>query len=124
MNNLIKRTIVGILTATVLFSAHAYAGITVTGTGDSIGIDTAGFPTEMVEYYNLMEKKCTQCHSLERTVVAIQTGLGPISGNIFDHDTSAAYGQRMRERPNSKMNKEEVNKAVSLLNYLIELAEQ
>ncbi len=124
MNNLIRKIIVGILTATVLFSAYAYAGITVTGTGDSIGIDTSGFPKEMVEHYQLMENKCKQCHSLERVVVAIQTGLGPISGDVFDLDTSAAYGARMLTRPNSKMKKEEVSKVVSLLDYLIVQAEQ
>ncbi len=122
MKNAIKKILAGIVTATVLLSANAYAGITVTGTGNSSAIDTAGFPAEMVEYYKLMGKKCVKCHSLERVVIAIQTGLGPISGDIFDEESSAAYGAKMRNMPDSNLIKEEVNKIVSLLNYLIEQA--
>ncbi|MDD5758802.1 MAG: hypothetical protein PHI06_06930, partial [Desulfobulbaceae bacterium] len=82
------------------------------------------FPPEMAAAYKVMEVKCKKCHSLERTVVAIQTGLGPISGDIFDKSSTEAYGVKMLRMPDSGMSKTEVKEVVDLLNYLVDLAAQ
>ena len=37
-------------------------------------------PPKMQEGYKLMAVKCTKCHSQERTAIALQTGIAPITG--------------------------------------------
>ena len=106
----------------IFFVFPANAGLKATGAGDSMGINTTGFPPDMVESYKVMEVKCRKCHSLERAVVAIQTGLGPISGDVFDKSSTEAYGVKMLRKPDSDMNKDEVRKVINLLNYLVDLA--
>lgn len=102
----------------------AYAGIKVIGSGDNIEIDTAGFPPNMKSAYDLMRVKCKKCHSLERAVVAIQTGLAPISGGIFDKGATGAYGVKMLRKPDSNMSKADVKTVVDLLNFLLDKAEK
>ncbi len=108
----------------LLLSAPAYAGLNITGSGDSTGIDTTGFPSDMVAAYKILDTKCKKCHSLERVAVALQTGLGPISGDIFDKDSTEAYGIKMLRKPDSDMSKDEIKKVIGLLNYLIDMASE
>lgn len=100
----------------------AHAKLKVTGSGDTLGIDTSGFPPEMTAAYKIMEVKCTKCHTLERSVIAIQTGIGPISGDIFDQNSTKAYGIKMLRKPDSDMTKDDVKTVVGLLNYLLDVA--
>lgn len=106
----------------LFLASPAWGGIKVVGTGEKTEIDSAGFPPEMAEAYKLMQVKCKKCHTLERTVVAIQTGLGPISGDIFDKGSTEAYGIKMLRKPDSEMSKPEVITVINLLNYLLEQA--
>jgi hypothetical protein len=123
MQEIIKKIVAGLMVAGfALVCATAHAALKTTGAGASTGIEAAGFPPEMAAAYKLMEVKCKKCHSLERTVVAIQTGLGPISGEIFDKSSTEAYGVKMMRMPDSGMSKEEVKEVVSLLNFLVDLA--
>jgi hypothetical protein len=102
----------------------AHAGIKAIGSGDNIEIDTAGFPPNMKSAYDLMRVKCKKCHSLERAVVAIQTGLAPISGGIFDKSATGAYGVKMLRKSDSNMSKADVRTVVDLLNFLLDKAEK
>ena len=123
MNRINKAIVAGMMVAGLsLFGTTAHAALKTTGSGDSTAIDTAGFPPEMAAAYKVMEAKCKKCHSMERSVVAIQTGLGPISGNIFDKSSTEAYGVKMLRMPDSGMSKEEVKTVVDLLNFLVDLA--
>ncbi|MBI5141799.1 MAG: cytochrome C [Nitrospirae bacterium] len=117
------KQLIAILIVLVL-SMPAYAGIKVIGGGDNIEIDTAGFPPNMKSAYDLMRMKCRKCHSLERAIVAIQTGVAPISGGIFDKGATAAYGVKMLRKPDSNMTKPDVKIVVGLLNFLLDKAEQ
>ena len=45
---------------------------------------------------------------MERTVVAVQTGRAPITGQIFDRQAIKAYGIKMLRKPNSDMNKQDI----------------
>lgn len=121
MKDMMKKLLAG-LSLGLLLASPALAGLKTTGSGDSTAIDPAGFPPEMAAAYKVMEGKCKKCHSLERAVVAIQTGLGPISGNIFDKSSTEAYGVKMLRMPDSGMSKEEVKTVVDLLNFLVDLA--
>lgn len=97
----------------------AYAGMKVIGKGDAMHLDPAGFPPAMKANYDIVRVKCVKCHTLERTIVAIQTGVAPISGQPFDRSATKAYGVKMLRKPDSNMSKPEVKASVDLMNYLL-----
>jgi len=102
----------------------AHAGLKVIGKGDAMHLDPAAFPPAMKANYDIVRVKCVKCHTLERTIVAIQTGVAPISGQPFDRNATKAYGVKMLRKPDSNMSKPEVKASVDLLNYLLSESER
>jgi len=100
----------------------AAADLKTVGTGDAMNFDPAGFPPEMRPKFEIMKAKCVKCHTMERTIVAIKTGVAPISGQPFDRGATKAYGIKMLRKPDSDMNKEQVKAVVELMNYLVDEA--
>jgi hypothetical protein len=105
-----------------LSSLPCHAGLKVIGKGDTMHLDPTAFPPPMKAAYEVMKVKCIKCHTLERTIVAVQTGVAPISGQPFDRSATKAYGIKMLRKPDSNMNKQEVKVCVDLLNYLLDEA--
>ncbi len=105
-------------------ATSAHAGLKVVGKGDNMHYDPSSFPPAMKASYDIMKVKCIKCHTLERTVVAIQTGIAPISGQPFDRNATKAYGVKMLRKPDSNMNKKEVKATVELMNWLLDQANQ
>ena len=70
--------------------------------------------------FDLMQVKCIKCHSMERTVISIQTGRAPITGQPFNKQAVKAYGIKMLRKPDSNINKKEIRDIVVLLNYLLD----
>jgi hypothetical protein len=97
----------------------AHAGLKVVGKGDAMRLDPTGFPPAMKANYEVVRVKCIKCHTLERTIVAIQTGVAPISGQPFDRSATKAYGVKMLRKPDSNMSKPEVKASVDFLNFLL-----
>jgi hypothetical protein len=118
------KKVVLIVTLLCLCSTAAHAGLRVVGKGDTMRLDPSGFPPNMKASYEIMRAKCIKCHTLERTIVALQTGIAPISGQPFDRNATKAYGIKMLRKPDSNMNKQEVKAVVELMNYLLDLAER
>ena len=115
------------LVTTLLIAAtatSAFAGLKVIGKGDNMRLDPSNFPPAMKANYDVVRVKCVKCHTLERMIVAIQTGVAPISGQPFDRGATKAYGVKMLRKPDSNMNKAEVKQAVDLMNYLLTEAEK
>jgi len=104
----------------ILCALPGHAALKTIGQGESLRLDPAGFPPEMKSAYTVMQTKCTQCHSLERTVVAVTTGVAPISGRPFDRAAVSAYGQKMLRKQNARMSKDEVKVVEDLLTYLLD----
>ena len=102
-----------------LSATVAHAGLKVVGKGDSMRYDPSSFPPAMKANYEIVKVKCIKCHTLERTIVAVQTGVAPISGQPFDRNATKAYGVKMLRKPDSNMSKPEVKASVDLLNYLL-----
>jgi hypothetical protein len=102
----------------------AHAGLKVIGKGDAMRLDPNNFPPQMKANYEIVKVKCIKCHTLERTIVAVQTGVAPISGQPFDRNATKAYGVKMLRKPDSNMTKPEVKASVDLLNYLLSEAER
>jgi hypothetical protein len=116
-----KRIIMAVLSV-VIFSSYASAGLKVTGSGDTMRIDPTDFPADMKAAYDIMKVRCVKCHTMERAIIAIKTGIAPISGQPFDKSATKAYGIKMMRKPDSNMNKQEVKAVVELLNYLLDIS--
>ena len=117
-----KLLVTMLLVAATATTAHA--GLKVIGKGDAMRLDPSSFPPAMKANYEIVRVKCVKCHTLERTIVAIQTGVAPISGQPFDRTATKAYGVKMLRKPDSNMNKAEVKASVELMNYLLSEAEK
>ena len=105
---------------TLVVSASADARVKVKGRGANMNFDPASLPPQSQATFEMMTKKCSKCHTMERTVVAIQTGRAPITGQIFDRQAVKAYGIKMLRKPNSDMNKQDIREVVILLNWIID----
>jgi hypothetical protein len=105
---------------TLVVTANADARVKVKGRGAAMNFDAAGIPPQLQASYEMMSKKCTKCHTMERTVIAVQTGRAPITGQPFDKQAIKAYGIKMLRKPNSDMNKQEIREVVVLLNYIMD----
>lgn len=92
------------------------------GKGDKMGFDQSQIPADLKHAFEIMKVKCIQCHTMERTVIAIQTGIAPVTGQPFDKQATKAYGIKMLRKPKSNMTRDEVKKVVDLMNYLIDEA--
>ncbi len=104
----------------VCVGTPALAGLRVIGSGDSMRLDPSPFPPNMRANYDVMKVRCIKCHTLERTIVAIRTGIAPISGQPFDRTATKAYGIKMLRKPDSNMNKQEVKATVDLMNWMLD----
>jgi len=111
-----------LLTALIILAVAAVADarIRVKGRGSAMNFDAASIPPQFQASFELMSKKCIKCHTMERTVVAIQTGRAPITGQIFDRQAVKAYGIKMLRKPNSDMSKQDIREVVILMNFLME----
>jgi len=98
----------------------AVAKIKVVGKGDKMNFDASQIPSDLKGAYEIMKVKCIQCHTMERTVIAIQTGIAPVTGQPFDKQATKAYGIKMLRKPKSNMSRDEVKQVVNLMNYLID----
>ena len=104
----------------VTLAMVAEARVKVKGRGDKLNFDAEGLPANFKTSFDIMTKKCVKCHTMERTVIAVQTGRAPITGQPFDKQAVKAYGIKMLRKPNSDMNKQEIRDVVVLLNYLLD----
>ena len=120
-----KRTITSLIVAAALCLAAsplAAVDLKTVGSGDAMNFDPSGFREDMKPKFAVMTAKCFKCHTMERTIVAIKTGVAPISGQPFDRSATKAYGIKMLRKPDSDMSKEQVKVVVDLMNYLLEEA--
>ncbi|MBT1073548.1 cytochrome C [Pelotalea chapellei] len=104
----------------LIFASLAEARIKVSGKGYLMNFDPASIPDHLKVSYDIMSRKCVLCHTLERTVIAVQTGRAPITGQPFDRQAVKAYGIKMLNKSNSDMNRQEIKEIVMLLNYLVD----
>ena len=104
----------------LVVAANADARIKVKGRGAAMNFDPASIPAHLLPSYEMMSKKCVKCHTMERTVIAVQTGRAPITGQSFDKQAVKAYGIKMLRKPNSDMDKQNIREVVVLLNYILD----
>lgn len=115
-----KKIVLLIALGIVALSSTADARIKVKGRGSAMNFDPASIPPQFQTTFANMSQKCIKCHTMERTVIAIQTGRAPITGQPFNKQAVKAYGIKMLRKPNSDMNKQEIRDFVVFLNYLLD----
>lgn len=111
-----------VLVMVTAFASLAEAKIRSVGKGDKMNFDPAQIPADLKAAFEIMKVKCIQCHTQERTVIAIQTGIAPVTGQPFDKQATKAYGIKMLRKPKSNMSRDEVKQVVNLMNFLIDEA--
>lgn len=107
---------------TLLMAIPCHADLKTVGKGDKLTFDAASFPPHIKANWEIVKVKCIKCHTMERTVVSITTGIAPISGQPFERSATKAYGVKMMRKPDSNMNKQEVKASVDLMNWLVDEA--
>lgn len=106
-----------------LTTSQAFASLKTSGSGSNRQIDTRDFPPEMKANYELLNSKCTRCHSLERLVVSLNTGIAPVSNQPFDLNHIKADITKMLRKSNSQKfpaNKEENSSIFAVLKYMLD----
>jgi hypothetical protein len=83
----------------VILSSPCYAGLKTVGSGDAMRLDPTDFRADMKTRYEIMKVKCIKCHSMERAIIALKTGIAPISGQLFDRSATKRYGIKMMRKP-------------------------
>lgn len=116
------RRVLPVILFLCLIATSAQASLKVLGKGDNMRFDPSAFPPAMKSAYEIMKVRCIKCHTLERTVVAITTGIAPISGQPFDRKATKAYGVKMLRKPDSNMNRQEIKATVDLMNFMLDEA--
>jgi hypothetical protein len=111
-----------LLSLLIMLSVYsiAEARIKVTGRGAKMNFSPENIPETQKPAFDLMQVKCIKCHTMERTIIAVQTGTAPITGQPFNKQAVKAYGIKMLRKPNSDINKKEIRDIVVLLNYLLD----
>jgi hypothetical protein len=115
-----KRYVTLAVAMTLFVYSSAEARVKVSGRGAKMNFGAEGIPEMYKASFDLMQAKCIKCHTMERTVIAIQTGRAPITGQPFNKQAVKAYGIKMLRKPNSDMNKKEIRDIVVLLNYFLD----
>jgi len=118
----LRRMLVVSLLIFAAMSVQAHAKVKTVGSGDKMNFDSSQIPADLKPAFEIMKVKCIQCHTQERTVIAIQTGIAPVTGQLFDKQATKAYGVKMLRKPKSNMTKEDVKQVVNLMNYLLDEA--
>jgi hypothetical protein len=106
----------------LICTASAHAALKVIGSGDNKQLDSAGFPPEMKSSYQLMQTKCTSCHTLERIVSALQTGIAPTTLLEFNKKTAKDHCMKMARKPQANISQQDAQTIIDLLYYLIDEA--
>ena len=106
----------------VAVSTPVHARIKSVGKGDKMNFDQSQIPADLKNAFEIMKVKCIQCHTQERTVIAIQTGIAPVTGQPFDKQATKAYGIKMLRKPKSNMTRDDIKQVVNLMNFLIDEA--
>ena len=105
----------------IFLATPVFALVKTTGNGDSLNFDIQPIPTDLRPSFALMNKKCTQCHSMEIIVMAVLSGKCPETRQPFDKQTVKAYGIKMIRKKDSNINKKEMRDIVVLLNHLLDV---
>lgn len=112
-----------ILTILIVLSTYSNvdARIKVIGNGEQMNFDPESIPPNLKASYDIMNQVCTNCHSMRKIVVSVQTGKGTDTRQTFDKQAAKAYCIKMlRKKDAVIMTKSDIKSVYQLLNYLLD----
>jgi len=118
-----KRLVTLFVICCCLMTSQALASLKFSGSDSDRQINTGSFPPQMKASYELMNSKCTKCHSLERLVVSFKTGIAPISNQPFNLEHMQSDIKTMVRKSNSRkfpISKEESQSIFAVLKYMLD----
>lgn len=109
------------LMLTLTTFSNVDARIKVKGSGEQMNFDPESIPPNLKASYDIMNQMCTNCHSMKKIVIAVQTGKGPDTKQTFDKQAAKAYCIKMlRKKDNILMTKSDIRSVYQLLSYLLD----
>jgi hypothetical protein len=114
-----RKLILAVTVMVLAINAVCYAELNIIGEKGFREYDPSNFPPAQKLSYKIMQARCTKCHTLDRIVQTVQTGIAPISWQPFDQNTAKTYGEKMMKNANMSMTQEEVQSVVGLMQWLI-----
>lgn len=116
-----KKTYVIALLLIFVTYHSANAGFKIMGNGEQLNFDPSSLPSNLKTSYDIMNQICTNCHSMKKIVISVQTGKGPDTKQPFDKQTARAYCIKMlRKKDSVIMTKNELKSVYQLLSYLLD----
>lgn len=100
-----------------LFTPPAHAGVPVTVTEGDIRLDASRFLPSLREQVELVNARCTTCHSLARVVEAIDTGR-TTTGAPFDRYYIKSLIIKKKRNPAASFTAEEAKAIMQLFAYI------
>lgn len=85
--------------------------------GANVDLVTDDFPLEQRVRYPLFKERCTKCHSLERSIDALETGIAPVTGDQFEEGDIKEYVVRMMRKRTSGISKSDALELTAFLVY-------
>jgi len=114
-----RKLIVAMVAAVMMTNVAAHASLPIIGEVGFREYDPSNFPPDKKLSYKTMKARCTKCHTMDRVVQAIGTGIAPNSWMPFDQDSAKAYGDSMMRKANESMTKDDIKSIVDLMQWLI-----
>lgn len=116
-----KRCVVAVAVAFLLISnLECHAALKIVGKQETLGFDSGNFPPKVKADYEMMKTRCVGCHTLERVVIAVTSGIGPITGQPFNRQTIKSFGCQTKRKPTPSLSKQEKDAILKLLTYLVD----
>jgi hypothetical protein len=112
------KSIVGTLLLLSLVSSSASAAPKIIGKGSQMRFDTSKWSPDVRANYEVMENRCTKCHTLERIITPFVTGL-TMSGQVFDWDSMKIVLFKMFNKPKSDISTEDRKHIVAVMKHLM-----
>ena len=117
-----RRAAFGPALTLLLLPGLTAAELKTVGRGKEITLVREQFPPEYQARFDLFAKRCTRCHEMARPIVALQTGVTPISGGSFEAEGIKMYVIKMMQKLNSGLDREDAREIIPLLTYAREQA--
>lgn len=112
----------------VLFAAiwatwpvSALADVRTVGQGDKTVLVREQFPDDQKPRFDIFAVRCTKCHPMARPIMALRTGVSPVTGSVFDEVTLKKYVVKMMRKPNSGITKDDAKEVLTFLTYALSL---
>ena len=92
------------------------------GAPGSRTLDASVFPDGQRSRYELFRARCTSCHTMDRTIEALTTGVAPHSRKPFTDEFIKAYVVTLMRTPNSGISKDDAPELILFLHFVLTLA--